>query len=335
MDCKILLRVEDISLEKWSYLVYNSKLVSFFQTRECFDFYESISFLQPFCVAIEVDNDLKGVVVGYVIKEGGGVKQFFSRRAIIIGGPLLADDISAEELELLLCTVKNILRNKVIYVESRNFNDYSKYKETFDRCGFVYNEHLNFHVDTSSMEVFQANMGKSRKRDVKTSLRDGAEVIYSPTLEQVKEYYLILDDLYKTKVKTPLFGFEFFEKLYACKSAKFILIKLNDEIIGGTVCVCLDGIGVYEWFACGKDGKYKNIYPSTLATYSGIEYAVQHSYPLFDMMGAGKPTEDYGVRDFKSKFGGILVEYGRFINILNPFLYWIGKKGVQFLKSRK
>jgi lipid II:glycine glycyltransferase (peptidoglycan interpeptide bridge formation enzyme) len=39
------------------------------------------------------------------------------------------------------------------------------------------------------------------------------------------------------------------------------------------------------------------------------------------MMGAGKPDEDYGVRDFKAQFGGTLVEHGRFLKVNNPLIY--------------
>ena len=50
-------------------------------------------------------------------------------------------------------------------------------------------------------------------------------------------------------------------------------------------------------------------------------------------MGAGKPNESYGVRDFKAKFGGQLVEHGRFLLILNHVLYQIGKIGVSLMKK--
>jgi len=53
------------------------------------------------------------------------------------------------------------------------------------------------------------------------------------------------------------------------------------------------------------------------------------------MMGAGKPDESYGVREFKAKFGGNLVEHGRFEMIFNKYLYHIGIIGVKFLKHRK
>jgi hypothetical protein len=34
------------------------------------------------------------------------------------------------------------------------------------------------------------------------------------------------------------------------------------------------------------------------------------------------------------EFGGELVEYGRFLYIRKPLLYWIGKMGVKWLKRK-
>ena len=54
----------------------------------------------------------------------------------------------------------------------------------------------------------------------------------------------------------------------------------------------------------------------------------------FDMMGAGKPDDGgYGVRDFKLKFGGELVEFGRNIHVCNRLLFSIGKLGVKIMKK--
>lgn len=329
-------KVDEINSNQWKELLRTSQTRSFFQTRECYDLYAANpEFMQPFCVAVENDRKLKGVIIGYIQRDGGRIKQFFSRRAIINGGPLLANDISTEALSLLLNVTKKQLQGKAIYVECRNFEDYSPYKESFKACSFEYIPHLNFHINTSSEEVVNQNLGKSRKRDIRTSFRDGAEIVEQATIEEVRDFYAILHNLYVKKVKTPLYPFSFFKTLYHQDYSKFLLVRYNGKIVGGTVCVCLAGYAVYEMFACGEDGVQKNIYPSTVATYAGIRYAAQHGYQLFDMMGAGKPDEDYGVRDFKAKFGGRLVEHGRFLCVLNPFLFEIGKVGVKILKKMK
>ena len=363
-----ILSYKEINREEWSILIASSATGTWFQTPEAYDFYASMPELfKPFAIGLTSDpagaqTQLRAVCVGYVTVENNPIKQFLIRRAIIIGGPCVADDCSDEEVTLLLSTLNIKLStgsNAPIYIETRNFNDYSRWKDAFAKAGFDYMPHLNFHVDTSSVEVVEANLGKSRKRDIRTSVRDGATIIEKPTLEQVREYYIILEHLYKTRVKTPLFPFSFFEKLWQHKDGRFILVALNNEIIGGTVCVVFNRdkfetinhksqiivpIGkeittpssvVYEWFVCGRDGEWKSIFPSSLATYAGIKYAAEHNCLRFDMMGAGTPDEAYGVRDFKARFGGKEVEHGRFLCITKPLLYKIGVFGVKILKKMK
>ena len=371
-----ILEYKDIDRADWSRLVQSSATGTWFQSPEAYDFFASMPELfKPFAIGIcnlkqsfredkksetiNAQSTLRAVCVGYVTVEKSTVKQMLTRRAIIVGGPVLADDCSEEEVAALMSAIRKQLKFKAIYIECRNFNDYSHWKDAFAAAGFEYVPHLNFHVDTSSVEVVESNLGKSRKRDIRTSLRDGATIIEQPTLEQVREYYAILEHLYKTRVKTPLFPLSFFEKLWQHKDGRFILVALNDEIIGGTVCVVFNRDKfevinhkfeiivpqgkettthpsvVYEWFVCGRDGEWKSIFPSSLATYAGIKYAAEHGCARFDMMGAGKPDEAYGVRDFKARFGGKEVEHGRFLCITKPVLYRIGVLGVWLLKKIK
>lgn len=75
------------------------------------------------------------------------------------------------------------------------------------------------------------------------------------------------------------------------------------------------------------------MYPSVLATWAGIEYAAKNGFEYFDFMGAGKPDESYGVREFKSKFGGELVSYGRFLYVYKPLVYKLAKCYFDVLKK--
>ena len=99
--CKIV-GIQDIHQNEWDALVIDSPVASWFQTSEAYQFYESLPFLESFVMGVESGGELKGVVAGYVQKDGGKLKQFFSRRAIIHGGPLLASDIAETELQCLL-----------------------------------------------------------------------------------------------------------------------------------------------------------------------------------------------------------------------------------------
>ena len=330
------LTYSDINPQQWQARVEQSPYATWFQTKEAYEFYAANpEEMTPFAVGIEENGHLAGVIVGYTTQEKNPIKQLLTCRSIIIGGPLLDEHISDEALSALLGAVAPASRlMKPIYIETRNFHDYSKWKSIFEANGFTYQPHLNFHVDTSSLELVESRLGKNRKRDIKTSLRDGATIIEHPTIEQVRTYYALLKHLYTTKIKTPLFSWDFFEKLHAHPNGRFILVELNGEIIGGTVCVELPNRCLYEWFVSGRDGEWKSIFPSSLATYAGIRYAAEHGCSRFDMMGAGKPDEAYGVRDFKARFGGEQVEHGRFLCIRKPLLYKLGKLGVKILKKR-
>ncbi len=335
-DCiQIYDRYEAIDPQAWDMLVRESNTATWFQTREAYRFYASLSQeMTPFVFAVEESTRLMGVIVGYITRTQSTLKQYFTRRAIIIGGALLDEAISDEALSTLLTAVRHGLQDKAIYIELRNFHDYSRWQKVFADNGFTYQPHLNFHINTSSPAVVEQNLGKSRKRDIRTSIREGVTAVQQPTLEQVQEYYALLRTLYRTKVKTPLFSWAFFEQLYKTESGRFLLCAYEGRIIGGTVCVCLPAKGVYEWFVCGEDGKYEHIFPSSYATYLGICHAAEGDYPLFDMMGAGKPDEAYGVRDFKARFGGKEVEHGRYLSICHPLLYRLGSLGVKILKKR-
>lgn len=325
----------NIDKVEWSALVNACATGTWFQTPEAYDFYESLPDLfRPFIVAVR-SEELRAVCVGYVTVEKSALKQLMTRRAIIIGGPCFANDATDDEVCELMKAVRKELKGEAIYVECRNFNDYSRWKTAFAKAGFEYVPHLNFHVDTSSVEVVEANLGKSRKRDVRTTVREGVSVIEHPTDEQVCEYYKVLDNLYRTKVKTPLFPLSFFLALNKHKDGRLLLTEYKGKIIGGTVCVEQVNKCVYEWFVCGEDGVYPHVYPSSYATYAGIKYAAEHGCARFDMMGAGKPDEAYGVRDFKARFGGKEVEHGRFLCITKPLLYKIGVLGVKILKKLK
>lgn len=328
-----ILEANEIDKERWEALVKASSVANWFQTIEAFHFYSTLSFMEAFAFGVENDGNLRGVVVGYVQRDGGRMRRFFSRRAIVTGGPLLADDITGDELKALLCALRKQLKRKAIFIETRNFNDYSRWREPFAFCGFKYEPHYDIWVDTSSMDVVHSNLGKSRKRDIRVSLRDGAAIVEHPTKGQIRDYYLILNDLYKNKVKTPLVEKEFFDKLYQRNDAVFLFVEYGGKIVGGTVCVGLSGDVLYELYVCGEDNLYKNIFPSELATFAGLQYAAENGYSRFDMMGAGRPDDGgYGVRDFKLKFGGQLMEFGRYVYINKLLLYHLGKLGVKLMK---
>jgi hypothetical protein len=327
--------IREIDQVQWKELVNNSTTASFFQTPECYLFFDSLSFLKAFVYGVSENGKLMGIICGYIIANGNFLKRFFSRRAIVPGGILLSPNISDKAICLLLENTKKELSKEAIYIEIRNYNDYNSFRSVISSTGFKYQPHLNFHVYTPNIETVTSKLSSSKRRQIKLSIKSGTEIVKAETSKDVHDYYALLKELYKIKVKLPLFPEEFFEKLILLSNADILLIKLHDKIVGGITCVYLDNRCVSEWFVCGEDGNVeKNVYPSVLATWAGIEHAAMFGFQKFDFMGAGNPNGDYGVREFKAKFGGDMVEFGRFLYVCEPFLYNLGKYIVKKLKKK-
>jgi len=326
---------KEIDVSQWNALVQKSSTATWFQTVEAYMFFASLpDEFKPFVYGVSEDEQLSGIIVGYVTQEKSRLKQFFTRRAIIIGGPLLDAHISDGALSALLSSVRSQLRNQVIYIEFRNLHDYSHWKGVFAAQGFDYVPHLNFQVDCTDPAAVWGRMKSNRRRQIRKGLACGAHIVEAQSDRDIMDFYAILSDLYAHKVKTPLPSAGFFLSLCHSHHAKFLLIKYQDRIIGGIVCPILEEQTLYEWYICGLDKQYRQQYPSVLATYAAIEYAATHGISSFDFMGAGTPDTPYGVRTFKSRFGGTEVENGRFLYICKPWLYRIGERGVRWLQQR-
>jgi len=330
-----LLKNKEISRDKWLELINNSIFSSPFQHPS---FYESINSIDDYSAdvfAVEVSGSLKVLVVVVHYKEQG-IKAFFSRRGIIYGGPLCLDS-NKQPLHFLLERVIKTYKGKTIYLETRNFFDYSPFKESFVNTGWSYKPYLNFHLSLKnrSKDNVLSLFNYNRRREIKQSLSEETTYGLCEDEKEIEGIYDILKDLYSKKVKLPLPALSYFLDLNRNQIVKVFVVKHNGKIIGGSICPFLENRAIYTYYYCGLRNYHKRIFPTHLAVLAAIEYAIDNNIPLFDFMGAGKPNDKYGVRDYKSQFGGELVEHGRFIKILNPFLYQIGKLGIKVLSKIK
>ncbi|OQB29154.1 MAG: FemAB family protein [Bacteroidetes bacterium ADurb.Bin174] len=324
-------QVIEIKREEWQILLAHSSTASYFQSPECYDFYCSLSFLEPFGWGVWEGKELKALVIGYIIANGGKLKQFFSRRAIIHGGMLLANNVSEDAISELLGELKHSLSKQVIYIEIRNANSYINHKAIFAKHGFEYNAHHNYIVKTDTIEQVISRYSESKVRQLRNIQERGVVCVQTTCKNDIDRFYQILEDLYRKKIKKPLYPKEFFDKFVHQSGCYLFVVKNDEKIIGGIACSSLTDKAVYEWFICGDTKNFNHLYPSVLATHTGIEYAVKNGFEYFDFMGA----ERYGVREFKSKFGGELVEHGRFKYIVNPLLYAIGRIYIKLLTQEK
>lgn len=336
---KIKTDINEIQIKDWNSFIASHPEGTVFQSFEMYQLFEDSKNYSPVILVAEKQGNIVGVLLAVIIKEYSGLIGFFSARTLIYGGPIISTERNDREeiLKGLLSTLNKKVKNHSIFIQFRNFNDQSKFKEIFESYGFKYLERLNYIVNTSSQEEVERRMSNSKKRQLKLGLKNGAEIISPENEQQVKAFYDILANLYQNKIKKPLPDYSFFLNFYLLSENQKLgiirLIKYKDKIIGGILSPVFDKYSIYEWYICGLDKEYKNCYPSVLATWAAIEYAFQNNILSFDFMGVGVPDKKYGVRDFKSKFGGKLVNYGRFGKINNRLLYAVTELGYNILSA--
>ena len=329
---KIVLN-NDINKDQWLTILGENYTSSPFQSPVFFDVINSIRDFSADVIGVKYKGVLASVVVITIQKERG-LKGYFSRRGVIYGGPLFNSSASASAL---MAYLNKHYKYKAIYLETRNFFDYSSFRQAFEKAGWMYEPYLNFQLNLKGVEksALLSHFKYNRRREIKQSIANGASYALCENEKDISEVYNILAELYKTRVKLPLPPLDYFLGLHEHDLIKVFSVKHQGKIIGGSFCPFLSGRAIYTYYYCGLRDYHKRIFPTHLAVLAAMEYAIANYIPVIDFMGAGKPDVDYGVRKYKSEFGGTLVEHGRFIKVLNPFMYNLGKLGLKILSKIK
>jgi hypothetical protein len=323
---------KEIHISQWKDFLSINPFSTPFQSPEFYELFNSVAGLSADVIAVEDSDCIRALVVITFQKEAG-LKSFFSRRCIIYGGPLV--DIRYPEASILLLQETFFrCRNKAIYIETRNLSDYKDFRDIFNQCDFKYVPYLNFHIKISDRNSMLQLISNSRRRQINKALKCGVTWKEAANSDEIMRFYEILAALYRNKVRKPLPPPDFFIKFFDKGPGKYLMVWYNERIIGGIMCP-LSEKTIYEFYVCGLDDEYKEQSPSVLATWAAMEYASQNNIPQFDLMGAGRPEDRYGVREFKARFGGEQVEFGRFIKITNRLLYTLGKLGLLGMKILK
>jgi serine/alanine adding enzyme len=307
-----------------------------FQTPEMHEVYLQTKKYEPIIITTVDDNDdIMGVLLAVIQKEYSGILGYFSARSIIWGGPLVKDN-NLEISDFILKEYKKRIKGKAIYTQFRNLWDWRKEgKGIFIKNGYDYEDHLDILIDLrKSADELLMEMHKGRRKNIGRAERVPVEFMEIENASDYDKCLKLIEDTYK-RVKLPCPQRSFFynaNKLInnKCRLKKFVA-KYQNEIISCRFALCYKGL-VYDWFA-GTDEKHQDKYPNDFLIWNILRWAKENNYSAFDFGGAGKPNIPYGVRDYKIKFGGELVNFGRFELIHNWLLYKIGIIGISIYKA--
>jgi len=326
-------KVKDFN--KWEKFILNHPGGYIFQSPGIYNFYNSVSNHNPFVIAVQSGDEILGLLSGVIISNGKGIERYFSRRAVVWGGPLIIENVESEiKNEIVRKLIKEfdrIVNKKAIYTEFRNLFELSEYKDIFEKEGYQYEEHLNYIIDlTLSEEQLWKNLNQKRRNEIYKAIKENLSFKETSDENSLKKTYKIIEEVY-SKAKLPFPELVYFKealKILTPDHFKIFSALYDGEIIGTMYTLCYNNV-IYDWYA----GSYKEYYskcPNDLIPWEVFKWGKLNGFRKFDFGGAGKPGVPYGVRDYKKKFGGKMVNYGRYKRINNKFLYKIGEIGVKY-----
>ena len=252
-------------------------------------------------------------------------------RSIAYGSVLrVPDEIGKEALVALLRSYSTTPSRQSLFTELRNLTDLSEIQPELCQCGFEFEEHLNFLNDLNcSTEELLQGIGSRTRKNIRRGLRKGNVSVEQLTdRSQLNVWYGLIQKTYRS-VGVPLADRSLFEAAYDIlipeNMIAFWLARIGTEYVAASAELLFKDV-IYGWYG-GVDRDYSKEMPGEILMWRILEWGAMNGYKLYDFGGAGKPDEEYGVRDFKAKFGGQLVCFGRNMKIHSPHLLRLSEWG--------
>lgn len=270
------------------------------------------------------DSRIRGILVAVIIRSLPWPLRRAGSRAIEWGGPLAEGDDQAT-MSVLLEALLRLVAHKALFVQVRNLSDMTVLRETFTGRGFAFDDHLNILIGLrEGAEAVWKGFHPARRKQVNRSIRRGVTVVEADAgnAKVMDTCYALLKIVYRRE-RLPCPQRDFFTQAAGtlCRDGRLRLFTAlhQGEIIAFRMVLCYRDV-VYDWYAASS---YEHLdkYPNDILPWVVMKTTAEEGYGIFDFGGAGRPGEPYGVRDYKSRFGGELVCYGRFTHAGCPLLY--------------
>ena len=333
ISVKYLNNPAHINREKWSDFVHSHPKGTIFQSPQMYDVFEESANYDPvFLACIDDNNVLQGLMVSGIFSEKSGIAGSLIKRSIVVGGPLLSSH------DLLLEFVSNyeeLVKDRAVYSRLANLFDMTNEFDDLNKLGYEYKDHLNYKIDLSQpLEHLWNNLHNTRRRQIRRGIRRGIKTEVTYEVSNLPDYYEILKQTY-LHAGQPLLDLSFFEAAYKNLSANKNIIFFSaydgDRLIGHRIVLAYNKM-LHDWYA-GDLFDARDLYTNDVLVWEVIKWGTENGYKDFDFGGAGEPDKEYGVREFKKKFGGNLVNYGNYLKVHQPVKYNLIKKAFPIYKK--
>jgi lipid II:glycine glycyltransferase (peptidoglycan interpeptide bridge formation enzyme) len=240
-------------------------------------------------------------------------------RSILFSEPLCRDD---PQSIAALCSLINAhdraMCRSVLFAEVRALHASGPERIALEKCGYQYLDYLNFVIDlTRPKEELWRRIRETARWKIRKSLRHGLTCRNVSSDDAVDLFYPLLQATYR-RSGVPLADRSLFDAAHAILRPQGMIEFMS--VYDGKKPMAMNAVLLFGKQAFGWYGgalRMQAASPSELLHWHEIAWSHEHGYERYDFGGAGWPNVPYGVRDFKAKFGGGLVSYGRYRKVFS------------------
>jgi len=325
-------------IKRWGKFVYNHPKGNIFQTPEMAEVYRRTKNYEPITLAAIDENtkEIIGILQAVVVKEVGGLLGSFSTRSVIHGGPLVVEaEKGKEAVKVLLEHYDKMVQKNVMYTLIRNLYDTTFLSSFIEDAGYTYEGHLNFLIGLNRPEEeIWRDIHKSRRKGINRAANKGVVIEEMRDKKNIPIFYDIVEETYKN-ARVPLADISLFESIFDIlvpkNMAKYYIAKYENTIIGARLVTIYKKV-IFDWYA-GALVHYLPMHVNEALVWHILKEGASNGYRTFDFGGAGSPYKEYGVREFKRRFGGKMVNFGRYMKVYSPIKMKIAEKGFNIYRK--
>lgn len=316
--------------EAWRAFVEQHPQGNIFHTPEMYQvFADARGHAPTLWAVVDADGRPLALLTPVTITLMPGPLRWLTSRAVAYGSLLCVPGPQGQQaLALLLETYRRRVGSQVLFTELRNVSDMRPWHAALSAQGFVYQPHLNFIVDLDrSTDALLQSIGRRTRKHIRRGLRRGrVQVNLVTDRAHLSSWYTVLHATYH-RACVPLADRSLFEAAFDHLAPKGMARFLLATVDGQPAACSLElpyKRTIYGWYG-GTDRRFSEHHPNEMLHWHIMAWGAEHGYTAYDFGGAGHPDEPYPVRDFKAKFGGQRVEFGRYTCVHAPRRLFISK----------
>jgi serine/alanine adding enzyme len=329
--------VDTLDCEQWNEFVCHHPKGSIFHTPLMFDVFAKTRNYSPLLLAATSPRgEILALLLAVRIQTLPDPFGHVASRSILYAEPLCHETPTGNEaLSAIVAEHDARIGKQVVFAEIRPLYPPGVEKPVLKRSGYEYQEYLNYliHLRREKDDLWKSLTPDCRRR-IKNNLKKGLYVQDMKTEEGVPLLYSFLRLTYQ-RARVPLADKSLFEHAWRVfRSNDLIRISVayhEGAPVGASVALSYRD-RVFSWYQ-GAD-RLSSLNPMEALNWHEIEWGHEHGFALYDFGGAGWPNKPYGVRDFKAKFGGDLVQYGRYRKVYSPWKLALAERAYGLLRQK-